>query len=278
MRAKTVMAILVAFMVLVVGSAFAGIEAPVKPSTYTVATRPAAAAGNANYLILVTDCESPSACATGGGSETLLLRSTGSAWVVVTGSGGGGGDGDYGLPTGGTKLLARGTDGTWYWVDSADLALTTGSIWIGSDNVAAEQPLASNVISMLQAASYSAINVLLGTVTKSVPQTQCGTVKTPVAGDGYPLWRAPVAVTITANHYITSVGGTSVVGQIQVCDGNADSCGNTQAVDTTAALDTNEDGVVTSGTAHAGDYVRMKVTTVNGEVAVYTACFDYTID
>jgi hypothetical protein len=148
-------------------------------------------------------------------------------------------------------------------------------MWLGASDKAAEQALSSNVISILQAADYAAINTLLEVRKKADKETQCRTIKTPVDGDVYPIWRAPAALTITNTHYLAT-NGTSVAGQIQVCNANGGSCVNTQAADVTATSGTNADGTVTSGTVASGSYVDMKVTTVTGEVTTYIACFDYT--
>jgi hypothetical protein len=51
---------------------------------------PAAAAGNAGWLTVVTDAASGSDCTVGGGTSAALCRSNGSAWVPLGGGGGGG--------------------------------------------------------------------------------------------------------------------------------------------------------------------------------------------
>jgi hypothetical protein len=52
----------------------------------TFAGLPTAAVGNTGWRYTVTDCLT-SACTAGGGSVQADLRSTGSAWVVITGGG-----------------------------------------------------------------------------------------------------------------------------------------------------------------------------------------------
>ena len=48
-----------------------------------------AASGYASYLATVVDCETTSACSTGGGTVVAILRSNGSAWSLYGGAGGG---------------------------------------------------------------------------------------------------------------------------------------------------------------------------------------------
>ena len=55
----------------------------------TFAGLPSAASGNTGWRYTVTDCLT-SACTAGGGSVQADLRSTGSAWVVISGGGSGG--------------------------------------------------------------------------------------------------------------------------------------------------------------------------------------------
>jgi hypothetical protein len=104
--------------------------------------------------------------------------------------------------------------------------------------------------------------------------TECATIKNPSTGDIYPIWRAPTAVTIMAAHYLTT-GGTSVVGQIQICDSNGANCVNTQSSDTTAPAGTNANGIITANSVTSGGYVSIRTTTVNGSITSYIACFDY---
>ena len=60
---------------------------------------PAAAAGNAGWITVVTDAASGSDCTAGGGTAAALCRSNGSAWVPLGGAGGSGA-GDVTGPTG----------------------------------------------------------------------------------------------------------------------------------------------------------------------------------
>jgi hypothetical protein len=68
----------------------------------TFAGLPTPAAGNTGWRYTVTDCLS-SGCTAGGGSVPADVRSTGSAWVVISG-GGGGGAAQASIFSGGTLL------------------------------------------------------------------------------------------------------------------------------------------------------------------------------
>lgn len=57
--------------------------AKLKPPTATVATLPAAAAGNQNQIYEVTDGANKADCTAGSGSTQVVCVSTGSAWVPV---------------------------------------------------------------------------------------------------------------------------------------------------------------------------------------------------
>jgi hypothetical protein len=114
---------------------------------------------------------------------------------------------------------------------------------------------------------------------KGITHTVCSTDSAPASGRLFPIWRAPVAATITGAHYLL-IGATSIAGQIQICNGNGASCGNTQTSDVTASAGTDSDnGTLTSTAVAAGAYVNMHETTLSGSSPTsYTACIDYTVN
>ena len=86
----------------------------------TFAGLPSAASGNTGWRYTVTDCLT-SACTAGGGSVQADLRSTGSAWVVISGGGGGG------SPMVGAANHVQTTDGAGNPVDGGcTMTLATG--------------------------------------------------------------------------------------------------------------------------------------------------------
>lgn len=72
----------------------------------TVQTLPSATS-NTGKVFIVTDGQSASDCATGGGSSRSLCRSSGTSWESIGGSSGGGGD--SGWTDGGTNVYATST-------------------------------------------------------------------------------------------------------------------------------------------------------------------------
>ncbi|MGA2401439.1 MAG: hypothetical protein ABSG91_07005 [Syntrophobacteraceae bacterium] len=111
--------------------------------------------------------------------------------------------------------------------------------------------------------------------TSTLTNAICFTDAAPASGRTLPIWRAPAAAALSGTHYLLA-GATSLAGQIQICDGNAANCVDTQAADVTATAGANADGTVTPLTIGAGDYVVMKETTLTGDSPVsYTGCFDY---
>ena len=85
-------------------------------------------------------------------------------------------------------------------------------------------------------------------------------ISNPTASADLPLWRAPVACTITAVHLLCK--GAKITGQLCVFDGNGLNGSAVDSADITGVVDTNvdDDGSLSNGAITAGYYVGWKTT------------------
>ena len=103
-------------------------------------------------------------------------------------------------------------------------------------------------------------------------------ITNPTSESDSPVWRTPVAITITAVH-VLCVGGTSIVGMLDEYDSNG---ANPVPVDNSditglAGVNVNDDGTLSNPSISAGNYVGWHTTSVNGSVSKCIVTFDYTI-
>uniref|UniRef100_A0A6M3JZU6 Tail protein n=1 Tax=viral metagenome TaxID=1070528 RepID=A0A6M3JZU6_9ZZZZ len=98
----------------------------------------------------------------------------------------------------------------------------------------------------------------------------------PVGTDDWPLWRAPVAITLVQIDYLC-LGGTNWIGQLQECDANGINGADVQAADTTATSAGGNVQVVSFSNASidAGDYVGIKSTSISGTPTCLVVTFRY---
>jgi len=85
-------------------------------------------------------------------------------------------------------------------------------------------------------------------------------ISNPTASADLPLWRAPVACTITAVHLLCK--GAAIIGQLWEFDGNGLNGSTVDSADITGVVDTNvdDDGSLLNGSIAAGNYVGWKTT------------------
>lgn len=103
-------------------------------------------------------------------------------------------------------------------------------------------------------------------------------ITSPTAASDSPVWRAPVAITITAVH-VLCVGGTNIVGQLWEYDANGANGAAVDSSDITATAGTNadDDGTLSNASVDAGDYVGWATTSVSGAVTKVIVTFEYSI-
>ena len=112
----------------------------------------------------------------------------------------------------------------------------------------------------------------------SVSYSKSFVITNPTSLSDSPLWRTPVAITITAIH-VLCIGGTNIVGMLDECDANG---ANPIPVDATdiagiAGSNVNDDGSLSNPGIDAGDYIGWHTTSVSGTVTRVIITFDYTI-
>ena len=104
-------------------------------------------------------------------------------------------------------------------------------------------------------------------------------ITNPTADADGPVWRAPVAITITAIH-VLCVGGTNIVGQLWEYDANGANGATVDATDITATAGTNanDDGSLSNPGITAGNYIGWRTTSVSGTPTRVLITFEYTED
>ena len=102
-------------------------------------------------------------------------------------------------------------------------------------------------------------------------------ITNPTSSSDGAIWRVPVAITITAIHYLC-VDGTNIIGQLWEFDSNGLN-GSTVDADTTATAGINVDNTTLDNPGiAAGNYLGWKMTSVSGAVTKFICTFDYTIN
>ena len=101
----------------------------------------------------------------------------------------------------------------------------------------------------------------------------------PVATDDYPVWKSPVAITITAVH-VQCLGGTNIIGQLTECDAEGINCAVCDDADITATANNSvdDDGTLSNPSIDALDYVGWKTESISGTPTSVTVTFEYTIN
>ena len=112
-----------------------------------------------------------------------------------------------------------------------------------------------------------------GTLSKSFMITN------PTADADGPVWRAPVAITITAVH-VLCIGGTSLTGQLWEYDANGANGAVVDSADIVASAGTNanDDGTLSNPSIDAGDYVGWRTSSISGTPTRLIVTFEYTED
>lgn len=105
-------------------------------------------------------------------------------------------------------------------------------------------------------------------------QTQSFVIPAPVAGDDFPLMRAPWGMTLIGVDGVM-IGSTNVIGQLQECDTAGVNCADTDAdITFDGGLD-SDDGTFTDGTIAAGNFIAWKTTSVSGTPTSLTVTISY---
>lgn len=159
---------------------------------------PAASAGNAGYITIISDGTSSSDCTVGGGSSISLCRSTGSVWASI-GGGGGGGSPAFGSITTGSNTSATMTVGTGASlvptgsgainatkvVDSnQNNAVTVNTTTNAVDNVQVTNAATANPATVTITAVGSDSNINLNLVSKGSGTVQCNGTTCGTGGTG----------------------------------------------------------------------------------------------
>ena len=155
-------------------------------------------------------------------------------------------------------MLADGTDGQLITWDANAVAAT-----VATGN--AGQVLTSNGAGA--APTFQAVDV----------HSKSFMITNPTADADGPVWRAPVAITITAVH-VLCIGGTSLTGQLWEYDANGANGAVVDSADIVASAGTNanDDGTLSNPSIDAGDYVGWKTTSISGTPTGVIITFEYT--
>lgn len=169
----------------------------IKPQSYTVATLPSP--GVTYRLVFVTDATSTSTCSSGGGSNIVLCRDTGSSWAIVSAGGGGG----SGCVTAGANNQVLTDDGAGGCVSEAAFQFAAGTATIGT---------AGSVVGSLAFANATSGTVTLRPVTGALGAS---VISFPAATDTAALLAATQTLTnktLTAPILTAPVLGTPASG------------------------------------------------------------------
>jgi hypothetical protein len=104
-------------------------------------------------------------------------------------------------------------------------------------------------------------------------------ITNPTALSDGPIWRVPIAITITAIH-VLCMDGTNIVGQLWEYDSNGANGATVDSSDITgtAGTNVNDDGFLSNPSIAAGNYLGWKTTSVSGAVTKVIVTFEYTVD
>ena len=104
-------------------------------------------------------------------------------------------------------------------------------------------------------------------------------ITNPTAAADGPVWRVPVAITITHIH-VLCIGGTSITGQLWEYDANGANGATIDSADivATAGTNANDDGTISNPSIDAGDYLGWKTTSISGTPAGVFVSFEYEED
>jgi hypothetical protein len=91
-------------------------------------------------------------------------------------------------------------------------------------------------------------------------------VEAPTDDDSFLFAKAPNALSISDIHCIVT-GGTSVVIDVQECDGAGANCASVDATITCDADGAEDDGTLSNSAIDAGDWLKLDIGTVTGEVS-----------
>ncbi len=100
------------------------------------------------------------------------------------------------------------------------------------------------------------------------------TIASPDSGDEYLWFKAPTAMTVTDIHAIC-IGGTSIVIDVQECDGAGANCATLDATITADTDGAEDDGTLSNGAIDAGDWVKIVMGTETGTVGSVTVVIFY---
>lgn len=129
-----------------------------------------------------------------------------------------------------------------------------------------------------QTLKVNATLTVLGPIS-GLRQSKSFVITNPTSSSDGPVWRAPVAITITAVH-VLCMDGTNIVGQLWEYDTNGLNGSTVDASDITgtAGSNVNDDGTLSNPGIAAGNYLGWKTTSVSGTVTKVIVTFDYTVD
>jgi len=121
----------------------------------------------------------------------------------------------------------------------------------------------------IQAASYVGL--------PAVTYSRSFIITNPTTASDGPIWRVPVAITITAVHVLV-VGGTNIIGQLWEYDANGANGATVDSADITGlTTNVNDDGTLSNAGIAANNYLGWKTTSVSGAVTQAIITFEYTL-
>ncbi|MDD5387607.1 MAG: hypothetical protein PHQ22_10480 [Sulfuricurvum sp.] len=96
----------------------------------------------------------------------------------------------------------------------------------------------------------------------------------PIDNERIPLWKIPSAIRVQ-NVYLLVTGGTSLVGRVEECNGNGESCAAIHADITGTAGTTEKDAGINDAYITMGNYLAWKTTTRTGVISSGTITIDF---
>lgn len=138
-------------------------------------------------------------------------------------------------------------------------------------------PIAANFMVEVDSGGASK-KVSMASIAKTLVFSKSFVITSPTASADTPLWRVPVAITITAIH-VLCIGGTSITGQLWEYDTNG---ANGTVVDDsditgTAGTNVDDDGTLSNASIASGNYLGWVTTSVSGTITRAIITFEYVL-
>jgi len=149
------------------------------------------------------------------------------------------------------------------------LVLTFSTIAIADSGWIGVEAILNKVFDSTNDALQVTTSGTIGTPVFSIPVTN------PAGSEDFLIWRAPVAITITAVNGVC-MDGTNLTCQINECDANGDNA--VEICSDTAVTVSNTALTITNAVVDAGDYISFTSSAETGDVTKMMLSVEYTVN